>query len=80
MADNNKDRISKEALKAVEDFVKKTEQGKQNVESMHSAFGNIATQMLGISGAAFFKEVPKTTKELETQRKKISEIKNEFDK
>ena len=80
MADNNKDRISKEALKAVEDFVKKTEQGKQNVESMHSAFGNIATQMLGISGAAFFKEVPKTTQELEKQRKKVSEIKNELDK
>lgn len=80
MADNNKDRISKEALKAVEDFVKKTEQGKKNVEAIDEIFGNIATQMFGISGAAFFKEVPKTTKELEAQRKKVSEIKNELDK
>lgn len=80
MADSNKDRISKEALKAVEDFVKKTEQGKKNANAMNEAFGAMATQLFGISNAAFFKEVPKTTSELEAQKKKVSEIKNELDK
>ena len=80
MADSNKDRISKEALKAVEDFVKKTEQGKKNTEAMNEAFSTMATQLFGISNAAFFKEVPKTTQELEAQKKKVSEIRNELDK
>jgi len=79
MADD-KDRISKESLKAVEDFVKQTEKGKQNAQAINDVFGNIATQLFGISGAAFFKQVPKTVEELEAGRKKVSAIKNELDK
>lgn len=80
MADNNKDRISKEALKAVEDFVKKSEQAKKNTQAINDAFSTIATQLFGISGSAFFKQVPKTVEELEEGRKKVSAIKNEMDK
>lgn len=74
MAKKNSDDISKESLKAVEEFIRKTEQAKKNVGDINNAFGNIATQLFGISGAAFFKEVPKTTEEIIKQKEQLSKL------
>jgi len=74
MAKKNSGDINKESLKAVEDFIKKTEQAKKNVKSIDDAFGNVATQLFGISGAAFFKEMDKTTEEIVKQKEELSNL------
>ena len=74
MASNKDDKFSKEALKRVDDFIKKTKQAKKDVDAMDSSFGNIATQLFGISGASFFKDVPKTTEEIIQQKKEVSKL------
>lgn len=80
MASDDNAKKAKDAAKAVEDFINKTEQGKKNVDKMHETFSKISTELFGIAGSAFFKEIPKTTKELQEQRKAVSEIKNELGK
>jgi hypothetical protein len=82
MADNgDKERAkaSKDALNSVEAFIKKSKEANQTVQEMNSAFGNIATQLFGISGAAFFKEIPKTAAELKKANDEVVKFKRQLD-
>lgn len=70
----------KKALKNVENLIKKQEQAKKSVDSLKDSWSAISSELFKIDGAAFFKEVPKSRKELEQIGKNISEMKGEFDK
>jgi len=70
----------KKALKNVENLIKKQEQAKKSVESLKDSWSAISSELFKIDGAAFFKEVPKSRKELEQIGKNITEMRDEFDK
>ena len=59
MSTGKEEEFSRQSLKAVEDFVKKTEAANKSTQQMRDTFGNISTQLLGISNSSFFTQVPK---------------------
>ena len=80
MADDNKlnKKAYEDALKSAEKLTKEYEKGLKNVKSTQEAFEKMSTQLFGISGAAFFKEVPKTIEELRKGKKEASELKDKL--
>ncbi len=70
----------KKALKNVENLIKKQEQAKKSVDSLKESWSAISSELFKIDGAAFFKEVPKSRKELEQIGKNITKMQDEFEK
>jgi len=67
-----------EALKYAEQLTSETKRNSEFIGLMKGAFNDITTSLIGMSGADFFKEIPKTTKDLAQSAKEITKIKEKL--
>jgi len=77
MADNSKQYEA--ALKSLNALIKKQEALKRATESIKDSWSAVSTEVFKLSGAEWFKKVPKSKEELEKVRNAIKAIKDETD-
>lgn len=72
---NQSDKDWEAALKAVEAFDKKVKSTVKSAENLKGAFSNVATELFGISGSAFFTETALSIDEIIKKRKRTCKSK-----
>jgi hypothetical protein len=73
LADNNS-KEWQESAKYAKQMAESVKNSKKSAEALKDIFGGISQEIFGISGAAWFKEVPKTTQELREQNKELAKM------
>ena len=64
----------KDALAHADSLLKKQKSIEKSTQTLNAAWDGISSTIFGISGAAWFKEVPKTTEEIEKQMQTLGEM------
>jgi hypothetical protein len=76
---NQSDKDWQASLKHVENFDKKIKSTQKSAENLKGAFSSLATELLGISGAAFFTETSLSVDELIKKEKELAKVTNDLD-
>lgn len=75
---NQSDKDWQAALKAVEAFDKKIKDTEKSTQKLNGVFSNIATELFGISGSAFFKETKLSIDEIIEKEKELAKATNDL--
>lgn len=75
---NQSDKDWEAALKAVEAFDKKVKSTVKSAENLKGAFSNVATELFGISGSAFFTETALSIDEIIKKEKELAKASNDL--
>lgn len=73
------DKAYKAALDSLNNLIDKQKALKKSTEDIKDSWNSVSTQLFGISGSEFFKQVPRTKKELQELNDEVIEIQNSFD-
>lgn len=72
------DKAYKAALKNLDNLVKKQQDMKKSTDALKDSWGAISSELFKISGAQFFKQIPRTAKELREMSDEVSELTGKF--
>lgn len=75
---NQSDKDWQAALKAVEAFDKKIKDTEKSAQRVKGVFSNIATELFGISGSAFFEETKLSIDEIIQKEKELAKVTNDL--
>ena len=75
---NNNNKAYQEALKQIDDMVKKQDALKKSTDSLSNSWSAIASEIFKMDGAQFFKNVTKSQDELEQMGEQVVELTDKY--
>lgn len=78
MADANQNKAYQEALKQLDNMLKKQEALKKSAESLNGSWNAIASELFKMDGAQFFKNVEKSPEQLRAMGKEVADMEQQF--